>query len=230
VYAIQLTFFACTRFCVLGAISRVRNRTSLLTQHAVSGQERSFACTQCCRWGLHARETIPGLAFRVYVMLRLFFAYMRFYTYTDISRVRNSLSLYCMHAVLYQESLFACLQYILAASGAREHVSKPRFRVYAMLPPVFAYTRNYSRAGIPRVRKSSCPPSCTRATASEQGVRVYANLHGHILYTRTFPQELIPRIHKAQPQTANKNHIYNMSKKIDLLQKFEKKNRKIWIF
>ena len=158
VYAIQLTFFACTRFCVLGAISRVRNRTSLLTKHAVSGQERSFACTQCCRWGLHARETIPGLAFRVYVMLRLFFAYMRFYTYTDISRVRNSLSLYCMHAVLYQESLFACLQYILAASGAREHVSKPRFRVYAMLPPVFAYTRNYSRAGIPRVRKSSCPP------------------------------------------------------------------------
>ena len=187
VYAIQLTFFACTRFCVLGAISRVRNRTSLHTKHAVSGQGRSFACTQCCRRGLHARETIPGLAFRVYVMLRLFFAYMRFYTYTDISRARNSLSLFCMHAVLYPESLFACLQYILATSSAREHVSKPRFRVYA-------------------------------------------NLHGHILYTRTFLQELIPRVRKAQPQTANKNHIYNMSKKIDLLQKFEKKNRKIWIF
>ena len=195
VYAIQLTFFACTRFCVLGAISRVRNRTSLLTKHAVSGQGRSFACTQCCRRGLHARETIPGLAFRVYVMLRLFFAYMRFYTYTGISRARNSLSLFCMHAVLYPESLFACLQYILAASGAREHVSKPRFRVYAMLPPVFAYTRNYSRAGIPRVRKSSCPPlvharlrlnrgfactqiftgtSCTRVLFSRSSFRVYA--------------------------------------------------------
>ena len=131
VFAILLPCLAYTRFCVLGTISRVRNGTSLLTKHAVSGQGRSFACKQCCRRGLHARETIPGLAFRVYVMLRLFFTYMRFYTYTDISRARNSLSLFCMHAVLCPESLFACLQYILAASGAREHVSKPRFRVYA---------------------------------------------------------------------------------------------------
>lgn len=177
----------CTRLAVWVGISRVCNTADFLCMHAILCPGGHFACTQCCRRGLHACETIPGLAFRVYVMLRLFFAYMRFYTYTDISRARNSLSLFCMHAVLYPESLFACLQYILATSSAREHVSKPRFRVYV-------------------------------------------NLHGHILYTRTFLQELIPRVRKAQPQTANKNHIYNMSKKIDLLQKFEKNNRKIWIF
>ena len=157
VYAMQLTFFACTRFCVLRAISRVCNGTSLLTKHAVSGQGRSFACTQCCRRGLHARETILGLVFRVYVMLRLFFAYMRFYTYTDISRARNSFSLFCMHAVLCPESLFACLQYILAASGARETIPGLAFRVYANLHGHILYTRTFLQELIPRVRNPHTP-------------------------------------------------------------------------
>lgn len=236
VYAIQLTFFACTRFCVLGAISRVRNRTSLHTKHAVSGQGRSFACTQCCRRGLHARETIPGLAFRVYVMLRLFFAYMRFYTYTDISRACNSLSLFCMHAVLYPESLFACLQYILAASSAREHVSKPRFRVFAMLPPVFAYTRNYSRAGIPRARKPSCPPLVHARLRLNRGFACTQIFTGtsctRVLFPRSSSRVYVKPNHRRQIKTTyiicqKKSTYYkNLRKKIEKSGFFNKKDSK----